>query len=149
MTIRTAIVLAVLTTTPLVRADTWTNSLGRAFSACLIALDDREGTFVFTEDGATNRLALASLSSACRERARDQFDLPEIPPALAATWAQAKRSLLATKGLAADGRLSDDDAALRRRQVDSALRNACRELRLPEDRIRALLRRFAREQTDQ
>lgn len=121
----------------------WTNASGRVFAARLVALDDRAATFVFAEDGATNTLALADLAPACRERAREAFDLPEIPPALAATWRLTLRTLRQTDALAADGRLKPELAAARRANVMAAFRKACRERGLTANRIAALIRRLA------
>ena len=145
-----AALLAVVATSAACAADagrdagfgTWTNANGRAFTARLVALDDRAATFVFAVDGVTNALALADLAPASRERAREAFDLPEIPSALAATWRLSVRTLRQTDALAADGRLTPERAAARRANVMAAFRKACRERGISEDHIAALVRRL-------
>lgn len=94
-------------------------------------------------DGVTNALALADLAPTSRERAREAFDLPEIPPALAATWRLSVRTLRQTDALAADGRLTPERAAARRANVMAAFRKACRERGISEDHIAVLVRRLA------
>ena len=127
------------------RAEVWTNHLGRAFSATLLAVNDEGATFVFAVDGATNTLPLAELAPASVRRACVQMDFAPIPPALAATFAQARRDLRRLRDLLADGRLTEEAVQTRRLGIRAAFIQRYRENGLPESDLPALLRRLERE----
>jgi multidrug resistance efflux pump len=123
-------------------AETWTNRSGRAFSARLLAVDDTTATFVFAEDGLTNRLALAKLSAACARRACDRFAFAPVPPRLAATWNRAAADLRRIAELREDGLLTAERAARRRATVLKVFSDVAREKGIEPDAIERLIRRM-------
>jgi hypothetical protein len=125
-------------------ADTWTNRLGRTFSAKLIGVDDKGATFVFAEDGATNILPLVKLSKDSALRACDLFGFAPVPPRLAATFNRATSDLKRITDLQEDGVLTAEKAAHRRTSVIKAFSDICREKGIASDMIERLARRLSR-----
>jgi len=118
-----------------------TNILGVAFTATLLSATDAGVTFVFPEDGATNRLAWAKLSPASREAVCEWLRFAPVPPAVAAAYRQTDRELRKIAAFVADGRMDAAAAARRRRTVRAVFVRICREKGIPERTIDLLLRR--------
>ena len=121
----------------------WTNAVGVAFTATLLAAGDGGATFVFPEDGATNVLPLAKLSDASARRVCRLTGYQPVPPAVAALYRQAKISCDRLDGLLADGRIAPEDAATRRARVFEAFNVRCRERGLSDEDIQGLRRRLS------
>ena len=120
----------------------WTNALGRAFSARLVAVDDREATFVFDEDGATNRVALAKLDEATRLRACREAGYMPVPPRLASTFKRATQDMRQTRAMEADGRLDAEKASARRAAIRAAFASRCRAVGLADEDAALILKRI-------
>jgi len=103
-----------------------TNVLGIAFTATVLAASDAGVTFVFPEDGATNRLAWAKLSPASQAAVCAETRFTPIPPLLAGTYLMAETELKRIRALSSDGRMSPEEAADRRQTVMSLFAEACR-----------------------
>lgn len=98
-----------------------TNSVGVAFAATLLSVSDAGAVLVFSEDGATNTFAFSQLSEESAKLVCEATGYERIPPALAATYALAKRELARTDALLAEGRIDAETAELRRRRIREAL----------------------------
>ena len=120
----------------------WTNVVGVAFTATLLSVGNDGAKFVFPEDGATNTLPLAKLSAASARRACEIGGFVPVPPALAATFAQARRDLRRLADLEADGRIDVSQANARRTRIRAAFSSSCREKGVAESDVRALLQRL-------
>ncbi len=121
-----------------------TNAVGVAFAAALLSASDTGAVFVFPEDGATNELRWAQLAPASREAVCDALDFAPVPPAMAATFARARKDLRRLANLTADGRIDAVEAARRREGVRRAFATFCREKGIEEPTISRLLRRLER-----
>jgi len=119
-----------------------TNALGVAFTAALLSASDAGATFVFPEDGATNTLAWTRLAPASQEAVVAATGFAPVPPELAATYRQAKASLLRISDMEAEKRIEPSLAARRRANVLSAFARRCREQGLSETQTSLLLRRL-------
>ena len=118
----------------------WTNAVGVAFTATLLSVGNDGAKFVFPEDGATNTLSLAKLSTASARRACEVGGFVPVPPALASTVAQTRRELCRLAALEADGRIGAEAAQIRHARICAAFLRSCREKGMAEDDARALLK---------
>jgi hypothetical protein len=123
-------------------AETWTNRSGRVFSARLIAVSDNGAAFVFTEDGATNVLALSKLSKGSAQRVCDRFDFAPLPPRLAATFNRAVSDLKRIRDLQEDGVLTAEKAMRRRDAVIKVFSDIGRERGIESGTVERLVRRL-------
>ena len=103
----------------------WTNAMGVAFTASLLAVGDRGATFAFPEDGLTNLLPLSALSAESSAQACRLAGYIPIPPKFAALFAHARRELDKVGAKTADGRFSKDESRRRQAAVLAAFRKAC------------------------
>ena len=120
----------------------WTNAVGVAFTATLLAAGDGGATFVFSEDGATNILPWAKLSTESARCACRLAGFQPVPPVVASLYKKAKASCDRLAGLLADERITPEDAALRRKRILEAFGTHCREKGLPEEDVQGLIRRL-------
>ena len=125
-------------------AGVWTNAVGRAFSAKLLAVDDTAATFVFAEDGATNRIELAKLDPATRQRACREAGYLPVPPVLAPTFRRASEDWVQTQSLEESGRLEPEKAAARRKAILNAFARRCREAGIEDADIKMLSDRIGK-----
>jgi len=121
-----------------------TNALGIAFTATLLSASDAGVTFVFPEDGATNRLAWSKLSAASQAAVRSETQFAPVPPVLVPTFQMAQTEMKRIHALSSDGRLSASDAAVRRQRVRQVFVRACRQRNLSEEETALLVRRIDR-----
>ena len=123
-------------------ADMWTNRLGRAFSAKLIAVDDKGATFVFTEDGATNVLSFSKLSKDSERKVCDIFDFAPVPPRVAATFNRAVSDMKRIRDLREDGLLTAEKAQERQAFVMKVFSEICQEKGIASNVIIRLQKRI-------
>jgi len=119
-----------------------TNALGIAFTATVLSVTDAGVTFVFPEDGATNRLAWSKLAPASQMAICEETQFAPVPPALAATFQMAQRELRRIRALSSGERLEPDVAARRRQTVREVFEAACQEQAIPKETTRLLVRRL-------
>jgi len=117
-----------------------TNALGVAFMAALLSASDAGVTFVFPEDGATNRLAWSQLSPASREAVCEQLQFAPVPPLVAADYRFANRELRKVEALEHDGRIEPAAANRRRRAILATFARFCREKGVPPNAIALLVK---------
>jgi len=115
-----------------------TNAMGVVFMATLLSASDAGVTFVFPEDGATNRLAWSKLSDASRDAVCETLQFAPVPPLVAATYGLTERELRKLAAFEASRRMTPEAGARRRQAIHAAFAKVCREKGVP-DRERDLL----------
>ena len=120
----------------------WTNAVGVAFTATLLSVGSDGAKFVFPEDGATNTLPLAKLSAASARRACEIGGFVPVPPALVATFEQARRDWQRLADMEADGRIAVQQGNVRRARIRAAFLRSCREKGVSAVDARALLQKL-------